>query len=330
MRYHNILKDNMLNGDGIRAVLFVSGCTHHCPECHNPITWNKDGGIEFDASAKEELFAELEKDYVSGITFSGGDPLAMYNREEVLLLIEEVKEKFPNKSVWVYSGWTKCELEEQGFWNRLSDKIDVFVEGKFEIAYKSVSYNWAGSTNQRVLRKESNFTINTSDPLFVALQSVKDTVKYAPRVIRDAIFEKVDFVNSVHQNLLASDSNVPELLNNLSRIGMYDFSCTFDSEMYDDFCVAVKNAISTYNNMVENTKADRELEDALSDFAIYESNNPDDSSLAEKLTAIKTELLTRLDISPERFDNWCVALSIQTKPIPELEETCECERGMIL
>ena len=75
MRYHNITKDDMLNGDGLRVVLWVSGCDHCCKECHNPITWDPNGGLVFDEEAKEELFEELKKDYVSGITFSGGDPL---------------------------------------------------------------------------------------------------------------------------------------------------------------------------------------------------------------------------------------------------------------
>lgn len=169
MRYHNISKDDFLNGDGIRAVLFVSGCTHHCPECHNPVTWSRDGGVEFDAAAKAELFEYLKNDYVSGVTFSGGDPFAVYNREEVLSLMAEVKEAFPEKTVWVYTGWTKAELEEQGFFERAKEYIDVLVEGRFEISKRSVPYHWAGSTNQRVLRKESGFEINTSDPIYEAL-----------------------------------------------------------------------------------------------------------------------------------------------------------------
>lgn len=167
MRYHNISKDDFLNGDGIRAVLFVSGCTHHCPECHNPVTWNKDGGLEFDESAKQELFEYLSRPYVTGITFSGGDPLAMYNREEVLALIKEVREKFPNKTVWVYTGWTKEELQQQGFWDSLAPNIDVIVEGKFVKDLKSTAYHWAGSTNQRILRKESDFLLNTSDEVYI-------------------------------------------------------------------------------------------------------------------------------------------------------------------
>ena len=75
MRYHNITKDDMLNGDGLRVVLWVAGCEHHCPNCQNPVTWDINGGLEFDEAAKKEIFDELEKNYVSGITFSGGDPL---------------------------------------------------------------------------------------------------------------------------------------------------------------------------------------------------------------------------------------------------------------
>ena len=73
MRYHNITKDDMLNGDGLRVVLWVAGCSHCCKECHNPITWDPNGGLDFDQAAKEEIFEELSKDYISGITFSGGD-----------------------------------------------------------------------------------------------------------------------------------------------------------------------------------------------------------------------------------------------------------------
>ena len=97
MRYHNITKDDMLNGDGLRVVLWVSGCVHCCKECHNPITWDPNGGLEFDESAKQEIFDELEKSYVSGITFSGGDPLHINNVYEVTALAKEIKEKYTDK-----------------------------------------------------------------------------------------------------------------------------------------------------------------------------------------------------------------------------------------
>ena len=94
MRYHNITKDDMLNGDGLRVVLWVAGCTHHCKECQNPITWDINGGLEFDEAAKKEIFDELDKSYVSGITFSGGDPLHPQNRQPVYELAKEIKEKY--------------------------------------------------------------------------------------------------------------------------------------------------------------------------------------------------------------------------------------------
>ena len=81
MQYHNITKDDMLNGEGLRVVLWVSGCSHHCEGCHNAVTWDPEGGLAFDAAAEEELFSLLSRDYISGITFSGGDPLYTGNRE---------------------------------------------------------------------------------------------------------------------------------------------------------------------------------------------------------------------------------------------------------
>ena len=91
MNYHNITKDDMLNGDGLRVVLWVSGCTHHCHGCQNPITWDVAGGIPFDKAAEDELFEALSKPHISGITFSGGDPLHPFNRDEVFRLIKKIR-----------------------------------------------------------------------------------------------------------------------------------------------------------------------------------------------------------------------------------------------
>ncbi len=110
MRYHNITKDDMLNGDGLRAVLWVSGCAHACPGCHNPITWDAAGGLPFDRAAKEELFSELQKDYISGVTFSGGDPLFPANREEIAALAQEIRGRFPDKTIWLYTGYKWEEI----------------------------------------------------------------------------------------------------------------------------------------------------------------------------------------------------------------------------
>ena len=92
MNYHNITVDDMLNGDGLRTVLWVSGCAHHCRGCQNPQTWDDKSGIPFDETAKKELFADISRDYMDGVTFSGGDPLCPSNRETVGQLITEIRE----------------------------------------------------------------------------------------------------------------------------------------------------------------------------------------------------------------------------------------------
>ena len=147
MRYHNITKDDMLNGDGLRVVLWVSGCSHCCKGCHNPITWDPNGGLAFDKAAKEEIFAELARDYISGITLSGGDPLYFGNRSDVLRFLRELKSRFPEKTVWLYTGFV---------WETISgleimDYVDVLVDGEFQEGKKDTQLHWRGSPNQRVI-----------------------------------------------------------------------------------------------------------------------------------------------------------------------------------
>lgn len=168
MNYHNILHDDMRNGEGLRVVLFVSGCSHYCKNCQNKQTWAEDSGIKFDLAAKEEIFEQLSKDYISGITFSGGDPLYRSNLDEIYSLIIEIKEKFPTKNIWLYTGYTLEQIfcpEVTDDLNPLRDKIietrrkiadlcDVIVDGEFVEELADVNYHWAGSTNQRVWRKK--------------------------------------------------------------------------------------------------------------------------------------------------------------------------------
>lgn len=153
MRYHNITKDDMNNGDGLRVVLWVAGCEHHCKGCQNPCTWDKDSGVPFSEDAKKELYNQLEKAYISGITFSGGDPLATYNRDEVITLMKEIRENFPNKTIWCYSGYTIEELKDAGC---NLNYIDVLVDGRYVEELRDVTYHWAGSTNQRILRRQTD------------------------------------------------------------------------------------------------------------------------------------------------------------------------------
>lgn len=147
MRYHNITKDDMRNGDGLRVVLWVAGCSHCCKECQNPITWDPDGGLLFDENAKQEIFDQLDKSYISGITFSGGDPLHHANVSDIKELSKEIHEKYPNKTQWLYTGYSWEEIYE----NPVIDYLDIVVDGEFKIELKDNTLLWKGSSNQRVI-----------------------------------------------------------------------------------------------------------------------------------------------------------------------------------
>ena len=147
MRYHNITKDDMLNGDGLRVVLWVAGCNHCCKGCQNPVTWDAEGGILFDEKAKEEIYTELIKAYISGITFSGGDPLYSANTYEVTELAKEIKSRFPGKTIWLYTGYEWEAVASYPIMNY----VDVVVDGKFQLDKCDPQLHWKGSSNQRVI-----------------------------------------------------------------------------------------------------------------------------------------------------------------------------------
>ena len=147
MQYHNITKDDMLNGDGLRVVLWVAGCTHGCKECQNPVTWDPNGGLLFDERAKEELFEQLEKSYISGITYSGGDPLYVGNREAITALAKEIREKFPEKTQWLHTGYEWNQIQNEA----IIPYLDVVVDGRFEVEQKDTKLHWKGSANQKVI-----------------------------------------------------------------------------------------------------------------------------------------------------------------------------------
>lgn len=163
INYHNITHDDMNNGDGLRVVLWLSGCSHHCFNCQNPQTWDPDSGIPFDELAKQEIFNELSKDYISGITLSGGDPLHENNLSEVLSLVEEILNLFPSKTIWLYTGYT-CEnlidgihypldatWEDSVIRKSIIKLCDVLVDGEYIDEQRNITLPWRGSSNQRVI-----------------------------------------------------------------------------------------------------------------------------------------------------------------------------------
>ena len=166
----------MNNGDGLRVVLWLSGCSHHCYNCQNPQTWNPDSGIPFDESAKQEIFNELSKDYISGITFSGGDPLYENNLDEVLKLVKEIRISFHDKTIWLYTGYDfdllNSKYNEYKYtpfaanadewltrWEIISN-IDVLVDGEYIDEQKDLTLKWRGSKNQRVIDVKQSLAQN--------------------------------------------------------------------------------------------------------------------------------------------------------------------------
>lgn len=147
MNYHNITKCDFLNGEGVRVVLWLAGCSHHCENCHNPITWDENGGLPFDKAAKDELFQALQNPDIDGITFSGGDPLFPKNRTEVGELIQEIHKKLPSKTIWLYTGFLWEDVKDLPF----IQFVDVVLDGKFEQDKFSPNAKWVGSSNQRII-----------------------------------------------------------------------------------------------------------------------------------------------------------------------------------
>lgn len=193
MNYLQITHEDVCNGEGLRVVLWLSGCSHYCYNCQNPQTWNPDNGIPFDESAKQEIFNELSKDYISGITFSGGDPLYEYNLDEVLKLVKQIRNSYPDKTIWLYTGYhvfinypeshrqhkvilstrpnasTNIIYDDELFFKKKEEdrkrseiifNVDVLVDGEYIDEQKDLSLKWRGSKNQHVIDVKQSLAQN--------------------------------------------------------------------------------------------------------------------------------------------------------------------------
>lgn len=147
MNYIKIDTCNMNNGDGLRCVVWLSGCNHHCKNCFNPETWDENYGDEFGEIQQNIIYETLQQDWCSGITFTGGDPLFPKNIEQLLQLCKNIKKKFPKKTIWVYTGYSYDDVSLLDGFNN----IDVLVDGEFVEELKSPLAKWVGSYNQRVI-----------------------------------------------------------------------------------------------------------------------------------------------------------------------------------
>ncbi len=157
MNYGAIKKFDIADGPGVRVSLFVSGCTHHCRECFQPETWNFDYGQPFTEETEQELFEALDREYICGLTLLGGEPFEPQNQRVLVPFLRRVKERFPEKSIWSYTGYTletdllspsraRCEVTDE-----MLSMLDVLVDGEFVLEKKNIRLRFRGSENQRLI-----------------------------------------------------------------------------------------------------------------------------------------------------------------------------------
>ena len=157
MYYGEIKKTDIANGTGVRVSLFVSGCRHHCKGCFNQVTWEFDYGQKYTKETEQEVLDALAPDYIAGWSLLGGEPFEPENQRELVKLLKKVKEQYPKKNVWVYSGYlldedllkeskTRCEVTDE-----MLSYIDVLVDGEFVLDKKDLSLKFRGSANQRII-----------------------------------------------------------------------------------------------------------------------------------------------------------------------------------
>ena len=163
MHFGNIKKNDIANGEGVRVSLFVSGCRNRCKNCFNPETWSFTYGKEFTPEVEQDIINSLAPSWINGLTILGGEPFEVENQRALVSFIKKVRELFPNKTIWMYSGYlfdteihnpngkVHCEVTDE-----ILNNIDVLVDGKFVEELKNLSLKFRGSTNQRIIMvKES-------------------------------------------------------------------------------------------------------------------------------------------------------------------------------
>lgn len=151
MNYGAIKVRDISNGEGVRVSLFVSGCTHHCKGCFNPETWDFNYGEKFTEKTISEIINFMSLEYIQGLTVLGGEPFEDQNRPEVLKLIKKVKEVYPQKDIWMYSGYLFEEIKDKKYGKEILSLIDVLVDGEFVKERKNLKLKFRGSDNQRVI-----------------------------------------------------------------------------------------------------------------------------------------------------------------------------------
>ena len=157
MHYGAIKNCDIANGEGVRVTLFVSGCTNRCKNCFQPQTWDFEYGQPFTTDTEKELLDLLAPDYINGLTVLGGEPFEPSNQRALLPFLKKVRETYPKKNIWCFSGFTYEELKQEGSHPRcevteeMLAQVDVLVDGRFVEELKDISLRFRGSSNQRLI-----------------------------------------------------------------------------------------------------------------------------------------------------------------------------------
>lgn len=151
MKYAKIRKMDISNGEGVRVSLFVQGCSFHCKNCFNPETWDFNKGKEFTTAEIQKIIELANKDYIAGLSVLGGEPLHNNNVNEVFHIVTTFKEKFPNKNIWLWTGFKFEDAIKDSKRKSILCNIDVLIDGQFEEDKKDLTLKWRGSSNQRVI-----------------------------------------------------------------------------------------------------------------------------------------------------------------------------------
>ena len=157
MNYGEIKKYDIADGPGVRVALFVSGCRHHCKGCFNAETWDFHYGNPYTEKTEKEILDALNHPYIAGLTLLGGEPFEPENQRELVKLLKKVREMYPKKNIWCYTGYTyDKDLLEGGkvytpFTEEMLSYIDTLVDGQFIESQKDITLKFRGSANQRIL-----------------------------------------------------------------------------------------------------------------------------------------------------------------------------------
>ena len=160
MNYLSYNKCDVLNGTGVRCVLWCSGCTHKCQGCFSKESWKFSNGLPFNQEMQDKIINDLKPDYISGLTLSGGDSMHPRNAVDLIPFIKRIKEDLPSKDIWCYTGYVLEDLLDNDIQKELLSFVDVLVDGKFVKELYNPNLKWKGSANQRVIDVKKSLAQN--------------------------------------------------------------------------------------------------------------------------------------------------------------------------